>query len=159
MRAAGFGPQTGAISVALRAANASKVSPVSTRTAGLRTAIGAATIDAALLTAAEKLQYEGYLRREEPTPPSTRWPNRAATIKEIVRGAGYSRGLVRKVTLRWRPPVRGDASGDSASRVALRQCPSTIMGTIDEAGSVGSIFGRDRRAPPTFSGRQTISGA
>lgn len=31
----------------------------------IRTAIGTATIDPALLTSAEKLQYEGYLRREE----------------------------------------------------------------------------------------------
>jgi hypothetical protein len=31
----------------------------------IRTAIGATTINPALLTAAEKLQYEGYLRREE----------------------------------------------------------------------------------------------
>jgi hypothetical protein len=31
----------------------------------IRTTIGAATINPALLTAAEKLQYDGYLRREE----------------------------------------------------------------------------------------------
>jgi hypothetical protein len=31
----------------------------------IRAAIGAATVDPALLTAAERLQYEGYLRREE----------------------------------------------------------------------------------------------
>jgi hypothetical protein len=31
----------------------------------IRTVIGATTIDPKLLTAAERLQYEGYLRREE----------------------------------------------------------------------------------------------
>jgi transcriptional regulator of acetoin/glycerol metabolism len=31
----------------------------------IRTVIGATTIDLKLLTAAERLQYEGYLRREE----------------------------------------------------------------------------------------------
>ncbi len=31
----------------------------------IRAAIGATTINPALLTAAEKLQYDGYLRREE----------------------------------------------------------------------------------------------
>jgi len=31
----------------------------------IRSAVGATTIDPKLLTAAERLQYEGYLRREE----------------------------------------------------------------------------------------------
>jgi transposase len=37
----------------------------------VRTAIGATTIDPALLTAAERLQYEGYLRREETNAATT----------------------------------------------------------------------------------------
>ena len=63
----------------------------------IRNAIGAATINPALLTAAEKLQYEGYLRREETNAAILAMTKEGATIKEIVRSAGYSRGLVRKV--------------------------------------------------------------
>ena len=63
----------------------------------IRSAIGAATINPDLLTAAEKLQYEGYLRREESNAASLAMAKEGATIKEIVRSAGYSRGLVRKV--------------------------------------------------------------
>jgi hypothetical protein len=36
----------------------------------IRSVIGATTIDPKLLTAAERLQYEGYLRREETHPGS-----------------------------------------------------------------------------------------
>ncbi len=50
----------------------------------IRAAMGAAFIDPSLLTFAEKLQYEGYLR-------------------EIVRRTGYSRGLIRRI-------VRGQRS-------------------------------------------------
>jgi transposase len=63
----------------------------------IRTVIGAATINPDLLTAAEKLQYEGYLRREETNATILAMAKEGATIKEIVRSAGYSRGLVRKV--------------------------------------------------------------
>ncbi len=61
----------------------------------IRAAIGAATIDPALLTAAERIQYEGYLRREETNAAIL--SKGGATIKEIVRSTGFSRGLVRKV--------------------------------------------------------------
>lgn len=63
----------------------------------IRAAIGAATINPSLLTAAEKLQYEGYLRREESNATILAMAKEGTTIKEIVRSAGYSRGLVRKV--------------------------------------------------------------
>ena len=63
----------------------------------IRAAIGAATINPALLTAAEKLQYEGYLRREETNAAILAMAKEGATIKEIVRRTGYSRGLARKV--------------------------------------------------------------
>lgn len=63
----------------------------------IRAAIGATTINQALLTAAEKLQYEGYLRREETNAAILAMAKVGATIKEIVRRTGYSRGLARKV--------------------------------------------------------------
>ncbi|VTZ51330.1 hypothetical protein MPC4_350036 [Methylocella tundrae] len=63
----------------------------------IRTAIGAATINPDLLTAAERIQYEGYLRREDSNAAILGLAKDGVTIKEIVRRTGYSRGLVRRV--------------------------------------------------------------
>jgi transposase len=63
----------------------------------IRTAIGAATINPELLTAAERIQYEGYLRREDTNSTILELGKVGVTIKEIVRRTGYSRGLVRRV--------------------------------------------------------------
>jgi transposase len=63
----------------------------------IRGAIGAATINPDLLTAAERLQYEGYLRREETNAAILGLAGNGITIKEIVRRTGHSRGLVRRV--------------------------------------------------------------
>ena len=50
----------------------------------IRAALGATTINPALLTAAEKLQYDGYLRREESNAAILAMAKEGATIKEIV---------------------------------------------------------------------------
>jgi transposase len=63
----------------------------------IRNAIGTATINPELLTAAERIQYEGYLRREETNAAILELSKGGATIKQIVRSTGFSRGLVRKV--------------------------------------------------------------
>jgi transposase len=63
----------------------------------IRAAIGAATINPDLLTAAERLQYDGYLHREEENAAILRLAKEGIPIKDIVRRTGYSRGLVRKV--------------------------------------------------------------
>jgi transposase len=63
----------------------------------IRAAIGAATMNPDLLTAAERIQYEGYLRREEANVIIHRMAEERLPIKEIVRRTGHSRGLVRKV--------------------------------------------------------------
>ena len=63
----------------------------------IRNAIGAATINPELLTATERIQYEGYLRREETNAAILELSKGGATIKQIVRSTGFSRGLVRKV--------------------------------------------------------------
>ena len=63
----------------------------------VRAAIGAVTINPKLLSSAERLQYEGYLRREETNDAILGLAKNGAKIKEIVRRTGYSRGLVRKV--------------------------------------------------------------
>ncbi|MGO4339383.1 ISL3 family transposase [Labrys sp. KB_33_2] len=63
----------------------------------IRTALGAATIDPDLLTSAERLQYEGYLRREDANSAILALAKEGSPIKEIVRRTGHSRGLVRKI--------------------------------------------------------------
>jgi transposase len=62
----------------------------------IRTVIGATTIDPKLLTAAECLQYEGYLRREETNVAILALSKSGTPIKQIVRQTGYSRNLVRQ---------------------------------------------------------------
>lgn len=63
----------------------------------IRIAIGAATINPDLLTAAERIQYEGYLRREDTNAVVLGLAKNGFAIKEIVRRTGHGRGLVRKV--------------------------------------------------------------
>jgi Transposase len=63
----------------------------------IRTVIGTATINPEVLTSAEKLQYLGYLRREEANAAIMALTKDGAAIKPIVRRTGHSRGLVRQV--------------------------------------------------------------
>jgi transposase len=63
----------------------------------IRTVIGATAIYPALLTAAERLQYEGYLRREETDGAILALSKSGMPIKRIVRQTGHSRKLVRQV--------------------------------------------------------------
>ena len=63
----------------------------------IRTAIGAATINPELLTAAERLQYEGYVRREETNKVVFAMADQGLGIKEIVRRTGHSRNMIRRV--------------------------------------------------------------
>lgn len=63
----------------------------------IRAALGSATINPDLLTAAERLQYEGYLRREQDNAAILGLARDGIAIKEIVRRTGHSRGLVRTV--------------------------------------------------------------
>jgi transposase len=63
----------------------------------IRVAMGATVINPPLLTFAEKLQYEGYVRREETNTAILSLSQQGIAIKEIVRRTGYSRGLIRKI--------------------------------------------------------------
>jgi transposase len=63
----------------------------------VRTALGATVIDPELLTAAERIQYEGYLRREEINASIAALAKDGVPIKQIVRRTGHSRKLVRQV--------------------------------------------------------------
>ena len=63
----------------------------------IRSSVGATTIDPQLLTAAERLQYEGYLRCEETNAAILALSKLSIPIKQIVRQTGHSRKLVRQV--------------------------------------------------------------
>lgn len=63
----------------------------------VRAAVAPSTINPDLLTAAERIQYDGYLRREDTNSAILRQAGAGVSIKEIVRLTGHSRGLVRRV--------------------------------------------------------------
>lgn len=63
----------------------------------IRMVLNATTVDPALLTAAERLRYAGYRRREADNAILHELADAGVPIKEIVRRTGHSRGTVRKV--------------------------------------------------------------
>jgi DNA invertase Pin-like site-specific DNA recombinase len=50
-----------------------------------------------MLSAAERIQYEGYVRREEANVAIGGMAKDGLSIKEIVRRTGHSRGLIRRI--------------------------------------------------------------
>ena len=65
--------------------------------AAIRVAAGAATVDPERLTCAERLQYDGYLRREATVKAILAPSRQGMPIKKIARTTGHSRKLVRNV--------------------------------------------------------------
>ena len=63
----------------------------------IRRAIGSTVIDPKLLTYAERLQYDGYLRRRETNEAILELSKQGFPIKQIVKHTGHSRKLVRCV--------------------------------------------------------------
>ena len=63
----------------------------------IRTAMGGGPVDPALLTAAQRRQHTGWLRREGENAAILGMAKAGTTIKDIVRKTGRSRGLVRKI--------------------------------------------------------------
>lgn len=63
----------------------------------IRAALGATAVDPALLTSAERLQYEGHLRRQDVNAIVHDLINKGLAMKEIVRRTGRSRKLVRQL--------------------------------------------------------------
>nr|WP_247880683.1 transposase [Brucella intermedia] len=61
----------------------------------IRKVVGSAIIDPKLLTYAERLQYEGFLRRQETNEAIQALSKEGMPIKQIVRHTGHSRKLVR----------------------------------------------------------------
>ena len=77
----------------------------------IRSVVGAATINPKLLTAAERIQYEGYLRREEDNAAILRLAKDRIAIKEIVNACGTDNCAV--------------ADDQSRSAVAVRSAHSS----------------------------------
>ena len=63
----------------------------------IRQALGSTVIDPALLTCAERLQYQGYLRRQDSHRAIQALADAGVSIQEITRRTGRSRKLVRSV--------------------------------------------------------------
>ena len=63
----------------------------------IRQAIGSNVIDPELLTYAERLQHEGYLRRQATNEAIQTLAKKGTSIRQIVRQTGHSRKLVRDV--------------------------------------------------------------
>lgn len=63
----------------------------------IRKAIGAKTLDPKLLTTAERLQYEGFQRRQQTNRLVLQMADDDIPIRRIVRLTGLSRGLVRQI--------------------------------------------------------------
>ena len=63
----------------------------------VRKAVGAAVLNPSILTAAERLQFEGFQRRQQTNQMVRRMADEGVPIKRIVRLTGISRGLVRRI--------------------------------------------------------------
>jgi transposase len=63
----------------------------------IRQAVGSSIADPKLLTYAERLQYEGYLRRQETNEAIRELSKKGTSIRQIVRQTGHSRKVVRDV--------------------------------------------------------------
>lgn len=92
----------GAVQVAdrwhlLENASAAFLAAVQRSMPAIRKTIGVETLDPKLLTAAEKLQYEGYQRRQQTNRMVRQMAGDNIPIKRIVRLTGLSRGLVRQI--------------------------------------------------------------
>lgn len=81
----------------LENASAAFLAAVQRSMPAIRKAIGAKTLDPKLLTAAEKLQYEGFRRRQQTNRMVREMADEGVPIKRIVRSTGLSRKLVRQI--------------------------------------------------------------
>ncbi len=63
----------------------------------IRSALGSSIVDSKLLTRAERLQYDGYLRRQETNDTITALSKQGVPIRQIVKRTGHSRKLARSV--------------------------------------------------------------
>jgi transposase len=81
----------------LENASAAFLAAVQRNMPAIRKAIGVATLDPRLLTAVERLQFEGFQRRPQTNHMVRRMADEGVPIKRIVRLTGLSCGLVRQI--------------------------------------------------------------
>ena len=103
----------------------------------IRTAIGAMTVSPELLTRAERLQYEGYQRREETNALILALAKESIPIKQIVRRVGHSRKLVRQVIRGERTDIFRTRESSLEAHLPLLDAQwATAAGTVRRSGGV-----------------------
>jgi transposase len=102
----------------------------------IRKSVGSAIIDPKLLTYAERLQYEGYLRRHETNEAILELSKQGVPIKQIVKRTGHSRKLVRNV-------LRGQRS--DAFRVRQSSLENWLDGRWEQGARNASALWREMR--------------
>jgi transposase len=93
----------------------------------IRAALGATTVNLALLTSAERLQYEGHLRRQDANALVCNLLDQGIAIKEVVRRTGRSRKLVRQL-------ARGERADIFRTRQGSLDPHLPYLDTLWEAG-------------------------
>ncbi len=81
----------------LENASAAFLAAVRRQMPAIHRAVGATALDPGLLTAAERLQYEGFQRRQQINRMVRHMADDGIPIKRIVRTTGFSRGLIRRI--------------------------------------------------------------
>lgn len=136
----------------------------------IRRALGAGTIDPGLLSAAERLQYEGYVRRREENGAIRAMAGDGVAIKEIVRRTGRSRKLVRGVLRNaedevfrarsgslspWLVPLEAEWSGGCRNGAELwrRLCGRGFGGCLRVVGEWATRRRRSERADGAIASR------
>lgn len=140
---------------------------------GIRQVLGSTVIDPALLTCAERIQYEGFLRRQDDSQRIKALAEAGKSIKQITRSTGRSRKLVRSVlrggdgdVFRCRQSIlephiaklraEWDAGCRNGAELWRRLCAAGFMGglrvvtewTTRQRRSEQADVGLARKAPP-----------